>query len=176
MVTIPTEIQAGLSVSFRVSLSDFPASSWAATLYLRSATGKADVAATADGDEFVFTMPASETATWSAGLYSAVLRVSSGEDVHQPYSGRLTVLPDVAAADSFDPRTAAEKMLEAIQATLASRATTDQLKIEFNRRSLEKTPLTDLLKLEARFIRKVNAERRKKAGRSPIKVTKVRLP
>ncbi len=132
--------------------------------------------ATVDGDEFVFIISASETSSWSAGLYSAVLRVRSGENVHQPYSGRLTVLPDVAASDSFDPRTQAEKMLEAIQATLANRATTDQLRIEFNQRRLEKTPLTDLLKLEARFIRKVNAERWKKTGRSPIKLTKVRLP
>ncbi|HBI3715644.1 MULTISPECIES: hypothetical protein [Vibrio] len=174
-MVIPTEIVSGLSVSFRVSLLDYPASEWGANLYLVSLNNKVEITATNDGDDFVFSATAAETAQWSAEKYSALIRVTKGEDVHQPVSERLTVLPNLAAMDSHDPRSDAEKALFAIQATLANRATSDQLKLSFGGRSLEKTPLSDLLKLEARFIRQVNNERRKKAGRSLFKINKVRM-
>ncbi|MEI8598909.1 hypothetical protein P4S64_18910 [Vibrio sp. M60_M31a] len=76
-------------------------------------------------------------------------------DVHQPLTSRLTILPDLAAMDTHDPRSEAEKALAAIQATLSNRATSDQLKLSFGGRSLEKTPLSDLLKLEQRFLNRV---------------------
>ncbi|MEZ9525713.1 hypothetical protein [Enterovibrio norvegicus] len=174
-MVIPTELQSGLSVSFRVSFPLFPAAEWVATLHLISLNSKVDITAKPDGDAFVFSATAAESAEWAAGQYSALIRVSKGDDVHQPVSQRLTVLPNLAAMDSHDPRTDAEKALDAIQATLASRATSDQLKLSFGGRSLEKTPLSDLLKLEARFIRKVNSERRKKTGRGLLKLNRVRM-
>lgn len=174
-MVIPTEITSGLSVSFRLSLPDYPASMWDATLYLVSVEQKIELTATRDGDVFVFSATAAESATWSASVYSALIRVSQGESVHQPVCERLTVLPNLAAMDSHDPRSNAEKALAAIQATLAHRATSDQLKLSFGGRSLEKTSLSDLLKLESRFIRQVNNERRKKAGRGLFKLNRVRM-
>ncbi len=101
--------------------------------------------------------------------------MSDGTDVHQPLTSRLTVLPDLAAMDTHDPRSEAEKALAAIQATLSNRATSDQLKLSFGGRSLEKTPLSDLLKLEQRFLNRVNQEKRKKSGRGLLTVHKVRM-
>ncbi|HHC6612688.1 TPA: hypothetical protein ACN311_001881 [Vibrio parahaemolyticus] len=174
-MVMPTTITAGLSVNFQLSYPDFPASSWGATLYLRSASGKADLVGTPEGEAFLFSVPASETANWPAEEYSVVLRVSNGTDVHQPLTSRLTVLPDLAAMDSHDPRSEAEKALAAIQATLSNRATSDQHKLSFGGRSLEKTPLSDLLKLEQRFLNRVNQEKRKKSGRGLLTVHKVRM-
>ncbi len=70
---MPTTITAGLSVNFQLSYPDFPASNWGATLYLRSASGKADIVGTPEGDAFLFSVPASETASWPAEEYSVVL-------------------------------------------------------------------------------------------------------
>ena len=105
-----------------------------------------------------------------------MVRVDKAGDVYQPVTERLTVLPNVAIMDTYDPRTHNEKALAAIQATLANRAGSDQLKLSFNGRSLEKTPVVDLLKMESSYIKKVGAERRKKSGAGIFKVSKVRLP
>ncbi len=174
-MVIPTKITSGLSVNFTLSYPDYPASSWVATIYLRSAFGKADIVGTPEGDAFQFSIPASETANWPAEEYSVVLRVTDGTDVHQPLTSRLTVLPDLAALDVHDPRSEAEKALAAIQATLTNRATSDQLKLSFGGRSLEKTPLSELLQLEQRFLNRVNQEKRKKSGRGLLTVHKVRM-
>lgn len=176
MVTIPTEIISGLSVSFRASFPEYPAPEWTYTLYLRSLSGKADIVGVPDADGVVFNADAAETAKWPAEKHNIVIRVSKGSDVYQVYSGRIDVLPDVAGLESLDARTDAEKSLEAIRAVLHSRASNDQLKLAFNGRSLEKTSIADLLKLESNFVKRVNAERRKKSGRSLIKTIKVRLP
>ncbi|EJG0880625.1 hypothetical protein C4G54_RS01145 [Vibrio parahaemolyticus] len=174
-MVIPTKITSGLSVNFTLSYPDYPASSWVATIYLRSASGKADIVGTPEGDAFRFSVSASETANWPAEEYSVVLRVTDGTDVHQPLTSRLTVLPDLAALDVHDPRSEAEKALAAIQATLTNRATSDQLKLSFGGRSLEKTPLSELLQLEQRFLNRVNQEKRKKSGRGLLTVHKVRM-
>lgn len=172
---MPTEIVSGLSVSFSLSVPNYPASSWGAILYLRSPSGSADITATADGDAFIFTASATDTASWPAETYSAVVRVTRADEVYQPVSQRLTVLPDIAGLSNHDPRTNAEKALAAVQATLMNRATKDQLRTAFGGRSLEKTPLADLLKLESRFLKQVNAERRKKAGKGFFTLHKVRM-
>ena len=174
-MVIPTTITAGLSVNFQLSYQDYPASLWEATIYLRSASGKADIVGTSEGDAFLFSVPASETSGWSAGEYSVVLRVTNGAEVYQPLTSRLTVLPDLAALNTHDPRSEAEKALAAIQATLTNRATSDQLKLSFGGRSLEKTPLSDLMKLEKRFLNMVSQEKRKKSGRGLLTIHKVRM-
>ena len=172
---MPREIQAGLSISFKVSFPSFPAPLWSATLHMISVSSKIEITAKAEGNDFVFSATATESAKWAPGQYSALIRVSNEDDVHQPFIQRLHVLPDLAAIERHDPRTDAEKALAAIQDTLANRATSDQLKLSFGGRSLEKTPLLDLLKLEARFIRMLNNEHRKKAGRSLFKINKIRM-
>lgn len=174
-MVIPTTFIAGLSVSFPVTFSQYPASEWDATLHLRSANHSADIQAQKQGDSFLFVATALETAEWVPGEYSAIIRVAKGLDVHQPCADRVSVQPDLVQLETYDPRSDAEKSLDAIRATLSNRATTDQLKLSFGGRSLEKTPISDLLKLERRFVVMVSKEKRKKAGRSLFKVTKVRM-
>ncbi|HFQ5369667.1 TPA: hypothetical protein ACGVAR_002214 [Vibrio vulnificus] len=174
-MVIPTTFISGLSVSFPVTFSQHPASEWDATLHLRSANYSADIIAQKQQNSFLFVADGMTTANWLSGEYTAVIRVTKGQDVYQPHSERVTVLPDIVQLESHDPRSDAEKALEAIRNTLANRATADQLKLSFGGRSLEKTPISDLLKLERRFAVIVAKEKRKKAGRSLFKITKVRM-
>ncbi|EJL6616038.1 MULTISPECIES: hypothetical protein [Vibrio] len=174
-MVIPTTFISGLSVSFPVSFSQYPASEWDATLYLRSANHAADIIAQKQENSFLFAADGMTTAEWLPGEYTAVIRVTKGQDVYQPYSERVTVLPDLVRLDTHDPRSDAEKALQAIRNTLANRATADQLKLSFGGRSLEKTPISDLLKLERRFAVMVAKEKRAKSGRGLLKITKVRM-
>ena len=110
-----------------------------------------NLAATIDGDEFVFSADASTTATWSAGDYWYSVRVTSGSAVQELESGQVTVLPDMATASSgYDGRTQAEIALAAIEAVLANRATKDQDRYRINNRELYRTSISDLLKLRYR--------------------------
>ncbi|WP_067096159.1 hypothetical protein [Marinomonas atlantica] len=174
-MVIPKELTAGLSVSFVLSLQDFPASQCVATLHLRNQNGAIDITSSAVDDDYLFSVAPSVTTEWAAGEYTAVLRVNKDDDVHQPWHGFIAINPDVAALAVLDDRSNNERMLEAVQATLERRASSDQLKLAFNGRSLEKTPLSELMQLEQMYQRRVMIERRKKAKQSLFKVSKVRM-
>lgn len=128
-----------------------------------------NLAATIDGDEFVFSADASTTATWAAGDYWYSVRVTSGSAVQELESGQVTVLPDMAAASSgYDGRTQAEIALAAIEAVLANRATKDQDRYRINNRELYRTSISDLLKLRDFYRDLVNRERAAKCGSNPF--------
>ena len=128
-----------------------------------------NLAATIDGDEFVFSADASTTATWAAGDYWYSVRVTSGSAVQELESGQLTVLPDMASASSsYDGRTQAEIALAAIEAVLANRATKDQDRYRINNRELYRTSISDLLKLRDFYRDLVNRERAAKCGSNPF--------
>jgi hypothetical protein len=46
---------------------------------------------------------------------------------HQVGTGTLRILPDLSLAAAYDPRSWAKRMLDAVEAMLEARATTDQL-------------------------------------------------
>lgn len=128
-----------------------------------------NLAATIDGDEFVFSADASTTATWSAGDYWYSVRVTSGSAVQELESGQVTVLPDMATASSgYDGRTQAEIALAAIEAVLANRATKDQDRYRINNRELYRTSISDLVKLRDFYRDLVNRERAAKCGSNPF--------
>lgn len=128
-----------------------------------------NLAATIDGDEFVFSADASTTATWAAGDYWYSVRVTSGSAVQELESGQVTVLPDMATASSgYDGRTQAEIALAAIEAVLANRATKDQDRYRINNRELYRTSISDLVKLRDFYRDLVNRERAAKCGSNPF--------
>lgn len=128
-----------------------------------------DITGTADGDYFVFTAPATETAAWAAGEYWYAVRATSGSDVKQLEGGHIYVLPDIAnAAAGFDGSTHAERVLAAIEAVIEKRATMDQERYRINNRELYRTPIADLINLRDTYRAEVNRERAKQCGSNPF--------
>lgn len=166
--SIPNQITAGLTFETRLKKSGFPPAQWSATLMLRGPS-VVDIQATVDGDYFVFTAPATETANWLPGNYWYAVRATSGTDVQEMESGQTAVLPDMANAGAgYDGRTPAEIALEAIEAVLAKRATMDQERYRINNRELYRTPIADLIKLRDMYRAEVNRERAAKCGKNPF--------
>ena len=166
--SIPKQITAGLTFETRLKKSGFPPAQWSAKLMLRGPS-VVDIQATVDGDYFVFTAPATETATWLPGNYWYAVRATSGTDVQELENGQTTVLPDMAnAPEGYDGRTPAEIALEAIEAVLAKRATMDQERYRINNRELYRTPIADLIKLRDMYRAEVNRERAAKCGKNPF--------
>lgn len=164
--TLPDQITAGLDFQAVVQAREYPATSWALRAILRG-PAPIDLTATAQGEQFLFTAPAATTLTWTIGTYWYQLRATMGSAVMEAGSGQLCIVQDLEQiTGAYDGRSKSAIALEAIDAVIARRATQDQQKYKINERELWRTPIADLLKLQAYYASKVARENAKASGRS----------
>ena len=158
--SLPSEFAAGTTVAYTRTLADYPASDgWALTLYVIAA----DVvikAAVADGDSHAVTLSAADTKAIAAGTYRYVERVALAGEVFEVGSGFVTVTPDPTDATADDYKSQDEKLLEAIDAVLAGRITTDVEAYSIEGRALTRIPVRELARLRATVAARVSMRRR----------------
>lgn len=145
-------VVVGDTLDFPTTLEDYPASAgWTLSYRLVPFTSGSPITltATASGDSYRVTQPAATTATWAAGEYSWSAYVSNGSERYTVESGTVTLAVDPATVAAFDGRSQARIALEAVEAVLAKRATLDQEQYSIAGRSLQRTPMADLLKLRS---------------------------
>lgn len=165
MSAIPGEIGAGVTFRATVSLPVYPAPEWSVDLILRG-PGQIDLASTADGDNHAFHAAAAASKEWAPGHYRYELRVSDGVDVVAVETGETRIAPDLAAIDqSHDGRDHVRKVLDAVEAVIENRATIDQQSYQINNRSLQRTPLAELMKLRAKYRAELSQKKRARSGR-----------
>lgn len=173
MSAIPGEIGAGVTFRATVSLPVYPAPDWSVDLILRG-PGQIDLASTADGDNHAFHAAAAATKDWVPGHYRFELRASDGVDVVTVETGETRIAPDLAAiGQSHDGRDHVRKVLDAVEAVIENRATIDQQSYQINNRSLQRTPMNELLRLRDRYRAELRQQKRggKRGGLGPqIKV------
>lgn len=159
---IPEKYIEGTTVEAVFELPDHPASEgWTVTVIARG-VGPYDVVAIADGDKHVILMPTD----MPAGDYWYQVFAEKGALKHMPLEGQFTVQPNLSSqAAGYDGRTEAKKALDAINAVLAKKATTDQKKYKINNRELERMSVGELQKLRSFFVMKVRRENGKAARR-----------
>lgn len=142
------------------SFPDYPANdSWVLAITLVNSLAAIAIPSgsiTASGSAFAISVPASTTAGYAAGLYSAISRVSKAGQVFTVKSQPLTVLPSLATAQ--DTRSHARRMLDAINSVLENRASSSVLKYTIGSRSLEHMPVSELMAHRAVFLREVAIE------------------
>jgi hypothetical protein len=151
---------AGDTLDFVDSAPDYPATDgWTLKyrlipLFASPAQSPITLAATTSGADYrVQVLPAS-TSAWTAGTYSWARWVERTNERYtlDPLTPFLTVLADPStAAQGYDPRGHARKVLDAIEAVLENRASLDQEEYAINGRSLRRTPVADLLKLRDKY-------------------------
>lgn len=172
---IPGEIGAGLTFRAVIEQPHFPAPGWGLSLFLRGKSA-IDLTSSPSGADHLFEAPAASTAAWPPGRYSYVIRASDGTDVHPVESGEVVIAPDLAAqAENFDGRDHVRKVLDAIEAVIEKRATIDQQSYTIQNRSLQRTPLSELIKLRDRYRAELAAQRARRKGRGFGRTVKVRL-
>ncbi len=151
----PATISAGarLSVDIGAAVDIEPGA--VVTVILRGASS-VDLIANADG---VAAATGAETSEWKPGRYAYVIRAERGGDVVEIERGGVTVDPDLALVEGgHDGRTHAQRVLDAVEATIEGRATSDQLAYSIKGRSFQFTPLNELLALRDRYRREVQRE------------------
>lgn len=145
----PQSIRAGDTLKWTKSLCDYSAADgWALSYRFISASSKFDIAATQDGSssDFAVSVDAGTSAGYAAGTYRWVARVSKDGEKYTVGEGTVTVLPDLADASvATDPRSQNERILDAINALIEGRATSDVQSYKIHERELTKMSIQDLL-------------------------------
>ena len=152
----PPQLFAGDTWQWRrLDLSDYSAATWTLKYRFKNAAGGFEVTASAyNTSQFDITVSAATTAALTAGTYDWTAFVTSGSERHTVDHGHLIVQPDLgagSAATPVDRRSHAQKVLDAIEAVLESRATKDQQEYHIAGRRLIRTPIADLLLLRDRY-------------------------
>ena len=163
----PTEIEAGETVKWTKDLSDhYPADDgWSLAYTFINSSAKFAVNAVASGKKFSVTISAATSAAYTAGIYKWIARVSKAGEVYTVDEGHCEILKNIADAGltTFDHRTHVKKTLDAIEAVIEGRATSDQLSYTIAGRSITKMSVEELLKLrdryKAEYQREIDAER-----------------
>lgn len=163
---IPAELTAGLNWSWTASFADYPASVYSLVYTLINAAGKISITAVASGDDYAISETAGDTAGHAAGVYSYQAVVSNGTDAFLVEEGTVKVRPSFAAAESFDTRSHAQIVLDALEAMIENKASRDQQSINIAGRQISSFSPRELFEWRDRYRAErrieIRRERRKK--------------
>ncbi len=163
-------IRAGDTLDYTTTLADYPASAGWVLMYRlipRTSGTPITITGSASGDDHRTAAAATTTAGWAAGYYSWVAYIDLGSERYTVDSGVVQILPDLATATAYDGRSAARIALEAVEAVIGNRATLDQEQYSIAGRSLQRTPMADLLRLRSALridVAREEAANRRKLG------------
>lgn len=174
----PLAFAAGDTVTWQISLGDYPASTWTLKYQLVSSAGKISITSAAEGDDHLVTLACTATDDYVAGEYTWQSYVENGGSTERYAigTGTIEVKPNYAAvAGGYDGRSWTRATLDAIRARLRGDASTAQLSRRVGDLSVGEIPMLDLLKIEAelsaRVLKEVNDEQLARGVRtSPNKI------
>ena len=128
-------------------------------LTLEGGSTPVSLSATYSDSKYTVEVSAATTAAYTVGTYQWVALMTRDSDSErvQIASGTIEVKADPAVSTA-DPRSDVKVILDAIKAVIAQRATQDQMAYTINGRTLERTPIKDLLLLRDVYQREYNSE------------------
>lgn len=157
----------GDTLAATIPLADYPASQgWVLHYRLADRAGVGAIITfdgAASGDDHVINVPASITASWTAGDYAVAAWVTSGikRFTVGAECGQITLRPDPAQlAAGVDTRSHAALTLQAIRMRLAGKAGDGVSRYRINDREIESYSVPQLIKLENYWAAQVAAEER----------------
>lgn len=168
LIPVPSRLTAGDSVSLLATPPNhLPSAGWAAAFLLVSADARLTLAGVPTATGFQFAAPPETTATWSAGRYTWSLLATNAGLLERTTlaSGQVIIDPDPAAG-TYDPRSHARRVLDAIEAYL-ERADLKAARTRIADRELQRIPIPELLTLRDRYRADVRAEEAA-AGLRPV--------
>jgi hypothetical protein len=159
---VPTEWVAGDTIIWDVIVPDYPATDgWTLKYILKAKTAHIDaITASADGADYTVTISASASSAYASGEYHYKAYVVKGSERFTVDNGKITIKKDFDDSGNYDDRTHAKIVVDAIEAVIEGRATKDQESYSIAGRSLERTPIPELLVLRDRYKAEVVREDR----------------
>lgn len=180
---VPEEIVIGDFVQFKLTAysEDYPNTAYTLRFVARIATGGSSeikVDATADGDDYLFTISSATSASYTVGHYHYQLEIERNSDNERLVLDRGEVDLVTDYDNQVDPRGHAEIMLGKIEAILEGKADSDVSNYSINGRSLTKFSPEELIEWRDYYKREVAAHKRDehiKHGRKTKSTIKVRF-
>lgn len=174
----PLEVAAGDTSIWTRSFSDYPASDGWVLKYAFRGPAVVNLTATAAGSSHKTTISGA-TFTLS-GTYTVQGYVEKDSERYTVYSGKLKVTPNLAAISSgtYDGRSHAQKVVDAIEAVIEGRASRDQQEMWIDGEKLVRTPVADLLTLRDRYRQELAAQddkERRRQGRGARRIIRYRM-
>ena len=155
----PEKLTAGVTWKWKKTISDYPASEWALTYYLRKDGASAtSFSAAADGDSYLVTVAAATTAAYASGIYDFIGWVIKGTEKYEVFNSMIEVLPNPTNTSAYDPRSHARKVMELIEAAMEGRAENGMESYSIGGRSISKIPLGQLRELWEKYKQDVAME------------------
>lgn len=166
----PETIRAGDTVKVKRSDigRDYPNTTYTAKFEARCLIHHSDaisITATADGDDYLFTFPATATANYHTNEFTFIVTVTDGTDRVTVDEGTITILQNIPA-DNSDARSHAQLMLDKIETLLQGKADADVQNYSINNRSLTKMSIDELLKWRDYYKAEVLREKRIERAKS----------
>lgn len=158
--SVPFRLVAGTTLEIRRTVSGYsPLDGWTYKLYLAGPTVPEVFEGVPDVADFLITITATETAALLAGAYRFSERVEHTDGrVVEIGVGTILIIADLATAKPGDQRTHARRTLEAIEAVIEKRATSDQESYQINGRTLVHIPIKELLIFRDKYREEVRIE------------------
>jgi hypothetical protein len=137
---IPEKITAGDSIAWKKTLADYPANDGWVLSYALTKTGEQiTFNASADGADHLVELDTTDTTAWAAGQYSFQAYATKAATTERKTvdQGIIEIIANLAAeAGGLDARPHCFIMRDALQALSEGKATTDQLSLSINNRSI----------------------------------------
>jgi hypothetical protein len=134
--TEPTQITQGEALEWTKRFCDYPASLWTLQYRFRGVGTGFNADATADGDDYLVSVPTTDTQAMGVGKYqwqAWVTEIAASTNKIMIAEGPIVVQRGFTDdTGTVDLRTTAKKILDAIEATLLNSATSDQLSYEIS--------------------------------------------
>lgn len=171
----PRKIIAGDSVSWSRYEADYlPADGWALEYRLVSLGQNHPITTTADDSEHKVTLAGTDTSSFAAGEYQLVPMMKRGTSERVTLDALRVVVKPNPASGSYDPRSFAEKMLDALREQLANKATGGKQTISVEGQTVTYYTWDEMVKAEKYYAGKVSEQRRrrrdKRTGRNSHRV------
>lgn len=155
----PSRIVAGDSAKWTKNLPQYlPDSGWVLSYAIVKDGVRLSVTGSDNGDgSHLVDISAATTATWTPGQYAWQAYVTKAAERYTVSSGQLKVEANFASG-AVDARSHAQKTLDALEATLEGRASSDQLAYSIGGRSISKMNPEQLLSWRDKYKAEVAAE------------------
>lgn len=159
--TEPVTIQAGDTLSWSKSLTDYPADNgWTLSYRLINELTKHDISTAASGSDHLVSTLASITASYSPGKYTLLSWVTKGAERYSLPSKQAEVLPNLAIWNGgYDSRSTAKQVLDLLDAAMVSHGKNAWVQeYEIAGRSMKFKSASEFLSYRSKIQAEVNRE------------------
>ena len=143
-------IVQGETFDLTVTLNNYPSPPWDTSMILTGAENVYEVGGLSEGAMHNFKIGPTTTLTYEPGDYKYRIVATDGTDVYTAWNGRTKVIADPTVPGN--DMSHVEKVLNALNATIEGKATTDVLNYSIRGRSLGRMSPQELLDWRDKYL------------------------